>query len=150
MSIEVILAIILTVGLLIMSIKKLKGFKINTKSISRIGIMAAVTILLNMIKLVPFPQGGGFSLLSALPCTLTYEYIGKTLKDQFNHNISDNYYGPWIEAYAGVDFEDFSIRSLEFVDSICKNINEKEEEKLINIFLKACEYEMKFWDMSYE
>lgn len=88
--------------------------------------------------------------MSALPCTLTYEYIGKTLKDRFNHSVSENYYGPWIEAYAGVDFEEFSIRSLEFVDSICKNIDEKEEEKLINIFLNACEYEMKFWDMSYE
>ena len=68
----------------------------------------------------------------------------------FSNNISENYYGPWIEAYARVDFENFSIRSLEFVDSICKNIDEKEEEKLINIFLTACEYEMKFWDMSYE
>lgn len=76
MRIEVILAIILTVGLLIMSIKKLKGFKINTKSISRIGIIAAVTILLNMIKLVPFPQGGGFSLLSVLPIMILSSLFG--------------------------------------------------------------------------
>ena len=88
--------------------------------------------------------------MSALPCTLTYGYIGKTLKEQFGQNISDNYYGPWIEAYAGDDFKDFSVRSLEFVDSICEGIDEIEEEKLINIFLTACEYEMKFWDMSYE
>ena len=87
--------------------------------------------------------------MSALPCTLTYEYIGKTLKE-VSKDISNNSYGPWIEAYAGSDFEDFSVRSLEFVDSICEGIDEEEQEKLINIFLKACEYEMKFWDMSYE
>lgn len=88
--------------------------------------------------------------ISALPCTLTYEYIGKTLKENFNHNLENNYYAPWIEAYAGEDFEDFSIKSLEFVDSICKDIDEEEQERLIQIFLKACEYEMGFWNMSYK
>ncbi len=88
--------------------------------------------------------------ISALPCTLTYEYIGKTLKEEFGQDLSGNYYRPWIEAYSAKDFEYFSVRSLEFVDSICEGIDEVEEEKLINIFLKACEYEMKFWDMSYE
>lgn len=88
--------------------------------------------------------------MSALPCTLTYEYIGKTLKKQCGDKIGDNYYGPWIEAYAGKDFEYFSVRSLQFIDSVCEGIDEEEQEKLINIYLKACEYEMKFWDMSYE
>lgn len=41
-------------------------------------------------------------------------------------------------------------KGLEFVDSICEGIDDVEEEKLINIFLTACEYEMRFWDMSYE
>lgn len=88
--------------------------------------------------------------MSALPCTLTYEYIGKSLKKSCGSEIKDNYYGPWIESYAGPDFEDFSLRSMEFIDKICKGIDEEEEEKLIAIFLKACEYEMKFWDMSFE
>lgn len=88
--------------------------------------------------------------MSALPCTLTYEYIGKTLKSQSKENISNNYYGPWIEAYGGSEFEEFSVNSCEFLDRICVNIDEEEEEKLIKIFLKACDHEMKFWDMSYE
>lgn len=88
--------------------------------------------------------------MAVLPCTLTYEYIGKTLKEQSGNNTKDNYYGPWIEAYASSSFEYFSVRSLEFVDSICQGIKEDEKEKLIKIYLKACEYEMGFWDMSYE
>lgn len=102
--------------------------------------------------MLSFTKGGDIKeiFMAVLPCTLTYEYIGKTLKEEAGNEIRDNYYGPWIEAYAGADFEDFSVRSLEFVDSICQGIDEEEEEKLINIYLEACEYEMGFWDMSYE
>lgn len=67
MKIEIILSVILTLGIFVISTKKLKGFKVNTRGLTRIGIMAAITIVLYMIKLVPFPQGGGFSLLSVLP-----------------------------------------------------------------------------------
>ena len=63
----IILAVILTLGVLFSSIKVLRGYKFNPKSMTVIGIMAAITILLNLVKLVPFPQGGGFSLLSVLP-----------------------------------------------------------------------------------
>lgn len=67
MKIEIVLALFLTLMIIVISIKKLKGFKINVKSLARIGIISAVTILLYLINLVPFPQGGGFSLLSYLP-----------------------------------------------------------------------------------
>ncbi|MCT4617845.1 MAG: thiaminase II [Marinisporobacter sp.] len=87
--------------------------------------------------------------VSALPCTLVYEHIGKTLEKQCE-NLEDNYYGPWIKTYAGAEFEDFSVRSCEIIDRFCKDIDEEEEKKLTEIFIKACDYEMKFWDMSYE
>lgn len=67
MKIAVSLAIILTLVLFVLSFKRLKGFKFNVNSLARIGLMSAITIVLYMIKLVPFPQGGGFSLLSVLP-----------------------------------------------------------------------------------
>lgn len=67
MNIAIILAIILTVGLFILTVKKLKGFKFNAPSLARIGLISAITIVLYLIKVVPFPQGGGFSLLSILP-----------------------------------------------------------------------------------
>lgn len=88
--------------------------------------------------------------VSALPCTLTYEYIGKELKKERNQNSEYNYYDPWIDAYSGLDFEDFSVRSCELIDRYCKNIDKKEEERLIQIFIDACEYEMEFWNMSFE
>ncbi|GAA0176671.1 energy-coupled thiamine transporter ThiT [Clostridium sediminicola] len=67
MNIAIILAIIFTLAILVVSIKRLRGFKFEARVISRIGLVAAITIVLYMIKLVPFPQGGGCSLLSMLP-----------------------------------------------------------------------------------
>lgn len=88
--------------------------------------------------------------VSALPCTLTYEYIGKELKKQRQGKSDYNYYDPWIDAYSGPSFEAFSLESCQLIDRYCQGISPEEEEKLIGIFLKACHYEMKFWDMGYE
>ncbi len=72
----IILAVILTLGIFIVCIKRLKGFKSNTRSIAMIGIVAAISILLSMIKLVPFPQGGGITLLSVLPVMILSTLVG--------------------------------------------------------------------------
>ncbi|MCT4661809.1 MAG: energy-coupled thiamine transporter ThiT [Tissierellales bacterium] len=49
------------------SVNFVKREKFDMKKISRISIFAALTMVLYFIKLVPFPQGGGCSLLSVLP-----------------------------------------------------------------------------------
>lgn len=67
MNLAVILSVILSLGILAATIKTLKGIKFDVRRISRIGVVAAITIVLYMIKIVPFPQGGGCSLLSILP-----------------------------------------------------------------------------------
>lgn len=76
MDIAVILAIVLTLGIFIISIKRLKKFKFDLRSLGRIGIISALTIILYMIKIVPFPQGGGFSLLSILPIMILSSIYG--------------------------------------------------------------------------
>jgi thiaminase/transcriptional activator TenA len=86
---------------------------------------------------------------SAFPCTLTYEYIGKELKKERDGVVEKHYYDPWIDTYAGPEFEKFSVDSCWLIDKYCQGISEDEEEELIQIFLTACEYEMRFWDMSY-
>lgn len=64
---EVILAILLSLAIFVFAGQKLIKFKWQTTSVTRIGIVSGLTILLYSIKLVPFPQGGGCSLLSVLP-----------------------------------------------------------------------------------
>lgn len=89
------------------------------------------------------------AFVSALPCTLTYEFIGKNLKADLGDKIEGNYFRPWIEAYAGEGFEDFSVRSVELINRLCKDCSEEALNELVEIYVKACEHEMNFWDMSY-
>lgn len=77
------------------------------------------------------------------------DYIGKYLKERYKETLENNYYKAWIEAYAGKDFEVFSVESCRLLDRLCEGISAEEEEHLIQIFLKACEHEMAFWEMSY-
>ncbi|WP_251862379.1 energy-coupled thiamine transporter ThiT [Clostridium sp. Marseille-Q2269] len=67
MNLATIIAIIVTLAILVLSVQKLRKFKFNLRVIVRIGVVAAITVVLDMIKIVPFPQGGGCSLLSVLP-----------------------------------------------------------------------------------
>ena len=90
------------------------------------------------------------TFVSALPCTLTYEFIGKSLKADLGDKIEGNYFKPWIEAYAGEGFEDFSVRSVELINRLCKECSEDALNELVEIYVKACEHEMNFWDMSYK
>jgi len=89
------------------------------------------------------------AFVAAYPCTITYEYIGKTLKAKLGDAIEGNYFRPWIEAYASESFEDFSVRSCEIVDRLCENCTEAEVIELIDIYVEACRHELNFWDMSY-
>lgn len=86
---------------------------------------------------------------AALPCTLTYEYIGKSLQEKRKALGGDNYYDAWINAYASKEFEDFAIESNQLMDRLTENLSENDKRNLINIFISSCAYEMKFWDMSY-
>lgn len=76
MNVAIVLAVILTLAILVVSVIKLKSFKFGIKVMTRIGLVAAVTIVLYMIKLVPFPQGGGCSLLSILPIMMLSVLFG--------------------------------------------------------------------------
>lgn len=77
MSIAVMIAIVLCLGMLGAGIWTLKGYKLSVKSLTRVGLVSGITIVLYMIKLVPFPQGGGCSLLSILPIMILSILYGK-------------------------------------------------------------------------
>lgn len=76
MTFAIVLAIILTLGVIALSLYHLKGFKFSVSAMARIGLVSALCIVLYNIKLVPFPQGGGCSLLSILPLMLFASIFG--------------------------------------------------------------------------
>lgn len=90
------------------------------------------------------------TMVSLLPCTWSYYYIAKKLKLIYKKNLDCNFYKDWINAYSGEGYKKFVDISIDFVNSLCENINENKKEKLKDIFIKASIHEMKFWDMAYE
>lgn len=76
MNLAVIIAIVLCSLVFGVSIWTLRGIKLSVPSLTRIGVVSGVTIVLYMIK-IPFPQGGGCSLLSILPIMLLAVIYGK-------------------------------------------------------------------------
>lgn len=76
MNLAVLLAIILCTVVSGVALYNLRGLKFNAIVIARIGLVAALTVTLYMIKLAPFPQGGGCSLLSVLPLMIYATIFG--------------------------------------------------------------------------
>lgn len=70
LNLEVLLALGMCIALFIVSIIEVRYFIFTPKRIARIGMFSAISLVLYMIKIVPFPQGGGATLLSILPVVL--------------------------------------------------------------------------------
>ena len=96
-------------------------------------------------------KGGSKEIaMTIMPCTWSYYYIGKKLKETYKENLEDNFYKSWIESYSCEGYEQVARTSIEFVNTLSENIDENKKEKLKDIFIKASIHEMKFWDMAYE
>jgi thiaminase/transcriptional activator TenA len=132
-----------------MHIQYLKDFDLDVFMIESLEEEPATREYLNYMLQFKGDSDAGRLFCAALPCTLSYEFIGKSLKKQRDIDGGVNYYDAWIAAYAGEAFEDFSIRSVELIDELAEGKSEETLKEWIEIFIKACEYEMNFWDMSY-
>ncbi|MBU3144859.1 thiaminase II [Clostridium sp. CF012] len=87
--------------------------------------------------------------LVTMPCTWSYSYIGKYIKKTYENKLEENFFKPWIEEYASDGFEKFTNDWIDYINDLCKDINEEEKIKLLAIFMKSCMYELKFWDNAY-
>lgn len=89
-------------------------------------------------------------MIGVLPCSWSYYYIGVKLKEIYKDQLDGNFYESWIEGYSSQDYAMCAKKNIDFSNKLCKNIDDREKEKLKEIFIKASIYEMKFWYMAYE
>ncbi|MBK5242970.1 thiaminase II [Clostridium sp.] len=87
--------------------------------------------------------------LVTMPCTWSYSYMGKYIKKTYEYKLEGNFFKPWIEEYASDGFTKFTNDWIDYINDLCKDINEEEKKKLLAIFMKSCMYELKFWDNAY-
>lgn len=87
---------------------------------------------------------------AVLPCTWSYNYIGLKFKEKYKNNLEGNFYKSWIESYCDDEYINFTNEWIDFTNEICENLDEKQKEKLKDIFVKASIYELEFWNMAYK
>lgn len=90
-----------------------------------------------------------FGLTAILSCAVSYEFIGKWIKENYPQSVDNEFFGEWVCGYSSEEYAN-SNRNLEnIINSLCENIDEEKAQKLIDVFIICSEYEAKFWDMAW-
>lgn len=92
--------------------------------------------------------GIGELVIALLSCALSYEHIAKYLLKHYG--CKDEFYGPWIKAYASDEYNQLNSWLINLANKLCKNASLEERAVYNDIFRNCCYFEYKFWDMSYE
>lgn len=121
-------------------IEDLESYKIQQENENYTSYMKSIALTGDLID----------TMVSVLACAWSYYYIAKNLKEIYIENLEDNFYKSWIESYSCEGYEQVAKKSIDFVNTLCNNIDENKKEKLKDIFIKASIYEMEFWNMAYK
>lgn len=121
-------------------IEDLESYKIQDANENYTSYMKSIALTGDLIE----------TMVSVLACAWSYYYIAKNLKEIYKENLEDNFYKSWIESYSCEGYEQVAKKSIDFVNTLCNNIDENKKEKLKDIFIKASIYEMEFWNMAYK
>ncbi|MGL4911095.1 MAG: thiaminase II [Romboutsia sp.] len=131
-------------------ISYLKGFKENILEVENYQYHKTNESYTSYMKSISMT--GDFKEIIAviLPCTWSYSYIGRYLKENYSEFENNNFYKSWIDTYSSEEYTKFINEWIDFTNEVCKDLSEKEKQKLISIFRKASIYELDFWDMAYD
>jgi len=88
-------------------------------------------------------------MAALLPCPWSYYDFACRLKEDFNENLSNNYYKSWIETYANNEFYESFSWFFPTMDILCEGKSDKELQHIVEIFKSSVEFEYLFWDMAY-
>ncbi len=87
-------------------------------------------------------------LVSILACSWSYKKIGDFLAEN-PESLGHEFYGEWVESYSSEEYAQGNEEILSLVDTLGRNISEKQLENLKTIFINCSQYEAMFWDMAY-
>ena len=82
-----------------------------------------------------------------LPCMTTYAEIGTKLNAIKLTNINEPY-KEWIKMYSSQEFQDLSEWMTELVDKTAENCTEYEKNKMKEVYIQSCKFELDFWSSS--
>lgn len=82
-----------------------------------------------------------------LPCAWGYAWIGKQLLQQ--GLPEDERYAQWIETYASDEFQESARWLKDEMNRVAEGRTDEERARLVDLFRRSSEYELRFWDMCY-
>lgn len=89
-------------------------------------------------------------LVALLSCSWSYAYITHNLLKTYPDAANHEFYGRWLESYSAEDYKSSNHKLIVRIDQLGKDSSAQEKKRLIEIFTNCSEFEMKFWDMSYQ
>ncbi|KMT22027.1 thiaminase II [Clostridium cylindrosporum] len=131
-------------------IKYLKDFGISKEEAERYDIEIPNLSYTSYMQSVALKGNIKEIAMAVMPCTWSYNYIGKKLYEKYKNNLDNNFYKPWIESYESEGYTEFTNKWIDYINEICKDVSGEEKKNLLDIFIKSSIYEMDFWNMAYK
>jgi thiaminase/transcriptional activator TenA len=95
--------------------------------------------------------GGLAEVLAAVfPCAWTYADYGQRLKARYADRLEGSFYKKWVETYASDGFSQSFAWFYDTLDNLVASMNDRERERIADIFISSVEFEYLFWDMAYK
>lgn len=119
--------------------KQLNIQPVQQKSLS---CLTYTQFLINTCTYQPFEQ----SIAALLPCFWIYREVGFYIQSQ---SLDNNPYKPWIDTYAGVDFNQAVTIAIDITNNIAAQANELTLQTMEQSFITSSRLEWAFWDSAY-
>lgn len=127
----------------------LKKYEINHWDLAQTKKANLVNISYTNYMISKAYEGGQKEVLCILAaCALSYEFIARHLLA--NHPCNDDFYAPWVKAYASEEYSKINHWLSLNLDKYSNNIDKKALDNLVNIFRNCSLYEYDFWQASWE
>ncbi|WFD09589.1 thiaminase II [Tepidibacter hydrothermalis] len=130
-------------------IEYLKKFGIEEIEIESMDMNLVTTSYISYMQALALTGDLEDIVATTLPCTWSYNYIGKYLKDKYSDCLEGNYYKAWIDTYASDGYCQFTQAWIDYIDDLCADITDEKKENIKEIFIKSSLYELEFWNMAY-
>jgi len=81
-----------------------------------------------------------------IPCFVGYAQVANYINEN-NLSVKNNPYQSWIDMYASKEYQEAADVATEFFEELCKDLSEKQMQKIQDIFTTATRMEISFWQM---
>lgn len=99
---------------------------------------------------IAYEGGVAEALAAIMPCALSYEAIAKRMIANNPKCVENSFYGDFISNYARDAFHENNEKMILLIDNLSKDYDEDRKKNLVDIFVRSSEYEMLFWNLSWE